>query len=53
MISVGSNAELELVGSLDPLSEGILFSVMPPRKSWENTSNLSGGGKTQFFHFSV
>lgn len=45
-ITLGGNAELELVDSLDPFSEGILFSVMPPKKSWKNISNLSGGEKT-------
>ena len=35
MITMGGNAELELVDSLDPFSEGILFSVMPPKKSWK------------------
>lgn len=42
---MGGNAELELVDSLDPFSEGIVFSVMPPKKSWKNISNLSGGEK--------
>ncbi|KAF2481830.1 RecF/RecN/SMC N terminal domain-containing protein [Neohortaea acidophila] len=37
MITMGGNAELELVDSLDPFSEGIL---------WKNISNLSGGEKT-------
>jgi structural maintenance of chromosome 4 len=46
MITQGGNAELELVDSLDPFSEGVLFSVMPPKKSWKNISNLSGGEKT-------
>lgn len=46
MITMGGNAELDLVDSLDPFSEGILFSVMPPKKSWRNISNLSGGEKT-------
>lgn len=46
MITMGGNAELELVDTLDPFSEGILFSVMPPKKSWRNISNLSGGEKT-------
>ncbi|KAI8069201.1 RecF/RecN/SMC, partial [Gongronella butleri] len=46
MITLGGNAELELVDSLDPFSEGIVFSVMPPKKSWKNISNLSGGEKT-------
>lgn len=46
MITMGGNAELEFVDSLDPFSEGINFSVMPPKKSWKNISNLSGGEKT-------
>jgi len=46
MITLGGNAELELVDSLDPFSEGIIFSVMPPKKSWKNIAILSGGEKT-------
>ncbi|KAJ3322219.1 hypothetical protein HDV06_003279 [Boothiomyces sp. JEL0866] len=46
IITMGGNAELELVDSMDPFSEGVLFSVMPPKKSWKNISNLSGGEKT-------
>ena len=46
MITMGGDAELELVDSLDPFSEGIVFSVRPPRKSWKNIANLSGGEKT-------
>ncbi|KAJ1932266.1 Structural maintenance of chromosomes protein 4, partial [Linderina macrospora] len=46
MITLGGNAELELVDSLDPFSEGLVFSVMPPKKSWKNISHLSGGEKT-------
>lgn len=49
MITLGGNAELELVDSLDPFSEGIIFSVMPPKKSWKNISNLSGGEKVNTF----
>ena len=30
----------------DPFSEGIAFSVRPPKKSWKNICNLSGGEKT-------
>lgn len=45
-ITLGGNAELELVDSLDPFSEGIVFSVMPPKKTWKNICNLSGGEKT-------
>ncbi|XP_063973177.1 structural maintenance of chromosomes protein 4 [Diachasmimorpha longicaudata] len=46
MITLGGAAELELVDSLDPFTEGITFSVRPPKKSWKNISNLSGGEKT-------
>lgn len=46
MITLGGDAELELVDSIDPFSEGITFSVRPPKKSWKNISNLSGGEKT-------
>jgi len=46
MITLGGDAELELNDSLDPFSEGISFSVRPPKKSWKNISNLSGGEKT-------
>jgi structural maintenance of chromosome 4 len=46
MLTLGGDAELELVDSLDPFSEGLVFSVRPPKKSWKNISNLSGGEKT-------
>ncbi len=46
MLTLGGDAELELVDSLDPFSEGIVFSVRPPKKSWKNIANLSGGEKT-------
>eukprot|EP00850_Spirogloea_muscicola_P019252 SM000187S03869 [mRNA] locus=s187:16737:24665:- [translate_table: standard] len=46
MITLGGDAELELVDSLDPFSEGIIFSVRPPKKSWKSIQNLSGGEKT-------
>ena len=46
LITLGGNAELELVDSLDPFSEGVLFTVMPPKKSWKNIQHLSGGEKT-------
>lgn len=54
MITLGGNAELELVDSMDPFSEGIIFSVMPPKKSWRNISNLSGGEKVLWtFYFAT
>ncbi|XP_047101961.1 structural maintenance of chromosomes protein 4-like [Schistocerca piceifrons] len=46
MITLGGDAEFELVDSMDPFTEGIVFSVRPPQKSWKNISNLSGGEKT-------
>ena len=46
MLTLGGDAELELVDSLDPFTEGVLFSVRPPKKSWKSVSNLSGGEKT-------
>merc|ERR1712137_1068567 len=46
MISLGGDAELELVDTMDPFSEGINFSVRPPKKSWKQITNLSGGEKT-------
>ncbi|NWX24428.1 SMC4 protein, partial [Aegotheles bennettii] len=46
MLTLGGDAELELVDSLDPFSEGIIFSVRPPKKSWKKIFNLSGGEKT-------
>jgi hypothetical protein len=48
LITIEGNAELELVDSLDPFSEGVLFSVMPPKKSWKSITNLSGGEKVSF-----
>ena len=53
MITLGGNAELELVDSMDPFSEGIIFSVMPPKKSWRNISNLSGGEKVLSSNFTA
>ncbi|XP_063224263.1 structural maintenance of chromosomes protein 4-like [Bacillus rossius redtenbacheri] len=45
MITLGGDAELELVDCINPF-EGITFSVRPPKKSWKNITNLSGGEKT-------
>ncbi|KAK2195337.1 bifunctional P-loop containing nucleoside triphosphate hydrolase/SMCs flexible hinge/DNA-directed RNA polymerase III subunit RPC4/RecF-RecN-SMC [Babesia duncani] len=45
-ITLGGDAELELVDSTDPFAEGILFSVRPAKKSWKQIQNLSGGEKT-------
>jgi len=65
MITLGGDAELELVDSLDPFSEGVVFSVRPPKKSWKNIANLSGGEKVsshppslfdflpQFMHYMI
>lgn len=45
MITLGGDAELELVDSLDPFAEGVVFTVRPPKKSWKAIANLSGGEK--------
>ena len=42
----GGDAELELVDTMDPFSEGVSFSVRPKNKSWKQMSKLSGGEKT-------
>ncbi len=39
----GGDAELELIDSLDPFSDGVNFSVRPPKKSWKEVNKLSGG----------
>ena len=46
MITIQGDVSLELVDSLDPFSEGIAFNVRPPKKSWKQITNLSGGEKT-------
>ncbi|XP_054159323.1 structural maintenance of chromosomes protein 4-like [Oppia nitens] len=46
MITMGGDAELEFIDSLDPFSEGVTFAVRPNKKSWKKISNLSGGEKT-------
>lgn len=45
MITMGGNAEIELIDSMDPFSEGVVLSIMPPKKSWRAIANLSGGEK--------
>lgn len=44
-ITFGGNAEIELIDYLDPF-EGLVLSVMPPKKSWRQMEHLSGGEKT-------
>lgn len=46
MITILGDVSLELVDALDPFSEGIAFNVRPPKKSWKQIMNLSGGEKT-------
>jgi structural maintenance of chromosome 4 len=45
-ITFEGDAELELVDTLNPFTEGVVLSIRPPKKSWKNISNLSGGEKT-------
>ena len=42
----GGDAELEIVDAFDPFSDGVNFSVRPPKKSWKEVNKLSGGEKT-------
>ncbi|XP_065161270.1 structural maintenance of chromosomes protein 4 [Atheta coriaria] len=46
MITIGGDADFELVDTYDPFSEGVLLRVRPPKKTWKHISNLSGGEKT-------
>jgi ABC-type multidrug transport system ATPase subunit len=46
MISMGGDAELEIVDCFDPFASGIEFTVRPARKTWKQISYLSGGEKT-------
>ncbi|BFU24592.1 SMC4 protein [Entamoeba histolytica HM-3:IMSS] len=46
LLTQGGVAELELVDTLNPFTEGVVFSVRPPKKAWKNIANLSGGEKT-------
>lgn len=45
LLTQGGDADMELVDVNDPF-EGINFVVRPPKKSWKQISNLSGGEKT-------
>ena len=45
MITLGGDAELE-TDKNNPFENGVKFSVRPPRKSWKEITNLSGGEKT-------
>ncbi|CBZ26900.1 conserved hypothetical protein [Leishmania mexicana MHOM/GT/2001/U1103] len=45
LLTHGGDADMELVDVNDPF-EGITFVVRPPKKSWKQISNLSGGEKT-------
>ena len=46
MLTLGGDAELELVDTTDPFAKGISFSVRPPKKTWKAITQLSGGEKT-------
>jgi len=35
LLTSGGDAELELIDSLDPFSDGVNFSVRPPKKAWK------------------
>jgi len=46
MLTSEGDANLELEDSHDPFTEGVLFNVRPPGKSWCTIRALSGGEKT-------
>ncbi|KAM0679850.1 Structural maintenance of chromosomes protein 4 [Glugoides intestinalis] len=46
LITFGGNAELDLLDYLNPFNDGIVLSIMPPKKAWKQVSHLSGGEKT-------
>lgn len=46
MLTLGGDAELDIKDGNDPFQEGIIFTVRPPKKSWKEIVNLSGGEKT-------
>ncbi|XP_968011.2 structural maintenance of chromosomes protein 4 [Tribolium castaneum] len=46
MITLGGDADFEIVDPCDPFAEGVQLNVRPPRKCWKTISNLSGGEKT-------
>ncbi|KAI5168329.1 structural maintenance of chromosome 4 [Pancytospora epiphaga] len=46
LLTFGGSAELDLLDYLNPFTEGIVLSIMPPKKAWKQVSNLSGGEKT-------
>lgn len=46
LLTNGGNAEIELINILNPFSEGVVLSIMPPKKAWKQVTNLSGGEKT-------
>ncbi|XP_018323917.1 structural maintenance of chromosomes protein 4 [Agrilus planipennis] len=46
MITLGGDADIDMVDSFDPFTEGIQFNVRPPKKAWKMITNLSGGEKT-------
>ncbi|XP_022905361.2 structural maintenance of chromosomes protein 4 [Onthophagus taurus] len=45
-ITLGGDADLEVIDSYDPFSEGVKLNVRPPKKPWKSITNLSGGEKT-------
>ena len=45
LLAQGGDADVDLVNSSDPY-EGIAFTVRPPKKSWKQVGNLSGGEQT-------
>jgi ATPase subunit of ABC transporter with duplicated ATPase domains len=40
------DADLEMYDSVDPFTQGISYSVRPPKKGWKTIGKLSGGERT-------
>ena len=46
IFEIFNQQNFQLVNSLAPFDDGVSFTVRPPKKSWKNIMNLSGGEKT-------
>ncbi|KAI6237865.1 Structural maintenance of chromosomes protein [Aphelenchoides besseyi] len=46
MLTLGGDANLEALDPLNPFKDGVAFVVRPPKKTWKQITNLSGGEKT-------
>ncbi|KAI6198951.1 SMC-N domain-containing protein [Aphelenchoides besseyi] len=49
MLTLGGDANLEALDPLNPFKDGVAFVVRPPKKTWKQITNLSGGEKNVGF----